>query len=114
MKTLQILAAIMLFVAAAMPQTLASEDPLDVQQKLRSKITGMMVQPDLSKVSAPDMYAEIEFIVTRQNQIILTGVSTRSPYLERYIMERLNYRKIDVTGVRYLEPYYLSIRFAAR
>ncbi len=88
-----------------------SENPLGVNEVLREKIVKLLDKPDLSKQEGVKFHAEVEFIVTRQNEILVLAVYTNNTFLNEYIKTKLNYHSIGLKGVQRLTPYRLNVNF---
>lgn len=87
------------------------ETPRSVNEELREKIVKLVDRPDLSSLRGNKFHAEIEFIVTRQNQVLVLAVYTDNTYLDEYIKGRLNYRHVGLKGAQKLRPYRISMSF---
>ena len=92
-------------------QGFTSNDPDMINQQLRSKIVQLIARPDLSKLKGDTFETEIEFIVTRENKVVVIGIYGQEALLDDYIKDQLNYRKLRLKGVQILTPYRLNIRF---
>ncbi|HLF64426.1 MAG TPA: hypothetical protein VI603_11765 [Saprospiraceae bacterium] len=112
MKSLKISAFALLCTLISVAQGLAHENPRSVNEDLKDRIVQLIDHPDLSKLEdGPKYHAEIEFIVTRQNQVLVLAVYTNNTYLEEYLKEKLNYRSINLKGVQRMTPYRITVNF---
>ena len=92
-------------------QAFSHEKPRNANEDLKEKIVKLIDHPDLSKLSGEKFHAEIEFIVTRQNQLVVLAVYTDDEYFDRYIKNKLNYRAMNLKGVQRLTPYRITVNF---
>jgi hypothetical protein len=89
----------------------AHETPRSIDELLKDKVTQLIDHPDMSKLTGEKFNAEIEFIVTRQNQLIVLAVYTDNVFFDTYLKEKLNYRKVNLKGVQKMTPYRLNVNF---
>ena len=92
-------------------QGFTSDDPDVINEQLRSKIVQLIARPDLSKLKGDTFETEVEFIVTRENKVVVIGIYGQENLLDDYIKEQLNYRKLRLKGVQILTPYRMHVRF---
>lgn len=92
-------------------QAFAHETPKSVNEDLKEKIVNLVDRPDLSSLEGSTFHTEIEFIITRQNQVLVLAVYTDNTFLDEYIKEKLNYRNVGLKGVQRLTPYRINMSF---
>jgi hypothetical protein len=90
---------------------IASENPASVNEELKEKIVKLIGKPDLSHLDGWKFQAEVEFIITRHNQVVVLAVYTSNVFLDEYIKEKLNYRNVGLKGVQRLTPYRIEVNF---
>ena len=78
---------------------------------LKDKVAKMIKMSDLSALDQILTEAVVEFIVTNEQEILVTKVNTKSNYLETVIKERLNYQTVSIDGVKRNRPYSLKVTF---
>lgn len=78
---------------------------------LKAKVTKMIHHTDLSSLQKRSTEALVEFIVTNEQEIVVTKVITNSSYLENTIKERLNYQTVSIDGLKRNQPYRLKVTF---
>ena len=83
----------------------------DPNTLLKEKVTKMIDKTDLSKLLQQSTDATVEFIITNEQKIIVTKVNTQSTYLENTIKEKLNYKYVDIDGLKRNQPYRLKMTF---
>lgn len=109
MQAIKTLLCVSLFITASTLQ--AEHGPETSEQQLRTRIARLIDNPDADALSRDARDATIEFVINAQNKIVILEVHTRSPYLERFIKEKVNYRPAKVKGLVKLRPYMLSVTF---
>ena len=106
---LPLFAALFISVAA----TANENNPVTPEQILREKVVNLVGKPDVSDLDIHDRDATVEFLVTKSNELVVLGVETYSPNLEAHIKEQLNYKRVDVKGVKKMTTYKLDLMFIA-
>ena len=89
----------------------AHETPKSVNETLKEKIVRFIEKPDMSGLDGQKFQAEIEFIVTRQNRVVVLAIYTNDPFFDEYLKQKLNYRSIHLKGVQKMIPYRLNVSF---
>ena len=92
----------------------AKNEPDSPDQLLRDKITQLVRKADLKLVPIHEREVTVEFVITRDNKIVVLDVDTYNDVLEKYIKEKLNYHQIAVKGTRKMMPYRIELSFVAR
>ena len=92
----------------------AKNEPDSPDELLRDKITQLVRNPDLKLVPIHEREVTVEFVITRDNKIVVLDVDTYNEVLEKYIKEKLNYHQIAVKGIRKMMPYRIELSFVAR
>ncbi len=82
--------------------------------ELRTKVVKMIRYANLTGVPREHRDATIDFIVTNDDQILVLNIDTFNPYLKGFIKERLNYKPIQVNGVKKLTTYSLDVKFMVK
>jgi len=88
-----------------------ARDGLTPDEKLRAKITKLIEKIHVDEISFEDRQAVLEFIVTRDNKIVVLNVQTNSVTLEKSIKRILNYHKIDILGVKKMTAYRIDVTY---
>jgi len=96
-----------LFLAASY----SNDDPKSINRLLKDKIVSLIDEPDISHLPGKKYHAEVEFIITRRNQVLVLEVYTNDMFFDEYIKSQLNYRTLKIRGVRKMMPYRLNITF---
>jgi len=89
----------------------AGQNPDTYITALRNKIVRLIDKPDLTTLSGDQFTAEIEFIVTRKNEVLVIGVNTDNAFFDTYIKGKLNYSRIKIRGVQQMTPYRIEVNF---
>lgn len=111
MKAMRNLLLTAALICVSLPMTLAKGEPASADAQLRQKVVSLMRNVDLSPMEDYEQDATIKFLVTSQNEIVVLSVHTASTFLDQCIKDRLNYRHVNVHGVKKMRPYTLSVRF---
>ena len=89
----------------------AGGNPDSHNTALRNKIIKLIDNPDLAALNGDQFTAEIEFIVTRKNEVLVVGVNANDIFFDSYIKEKLNYRPVKIRGVQQMTPYRIEVTF---
>jgi divalent metal cation (Fe/Co/Zn/Cd) transporter len=89
----------------------AKNKPESVEDQLRDKITQLISRPDLKLVPLHERSVSVEFIVTRENKLVVLEIDTYNDVLEKYIKKKLNYKKVAVKGVQKMLTYRVDLSF---
>ncbi|RLD18044.1 MAG: hypothetical protein DRI69_11050 [Bacteroidetes bacterium] len=108
------LALAMVLVTIPAFSTDSKNKPDSPDELLREKITQLVRNPDLKLIPIHEREVTVEFFVTRENKIVVLDVGTFNKVLEKYIKQKLNYKKIAVKGVRKMMPYKIELAFVVR
>lgn len=87
------------------------EKPLEVNEALKSKIVKLIDRPDMSALNGHRFHADLEFMITPQNEIVVMAVYTNELFFVDYLKQQLNYMPVHLKGVRKLTMYKLSVTF---
>ena len=108
------LVAALLIALGATVHAQTAQEPITPGQQLRTKVMKMIRHANLTDVPRHQRDVTIEFIITRDDQLVLTSIDGYNEYLTRFVKQRLNYKPIDVKGVRKMTTYTLDVQFVAR
>ena len=103
--------ALVLFTAISVD---AKNEPESPDKQLREKIVELIRKPDLKLVPIHERDVSLEFIITRDNKILVLDVDTFNPILEKYIKQKLNYRQISVKGTKKMLAYRIELTFVVK
>ena len=92
----------------------AKNEPESPDEQLREKIIKLISKPDLKLVPIHERDVSLEFIVTRDNKILVLDVDTYNPVLEKYIKQKLNYHQISVEGTKKMLAYRIELTFVVK
>jgi hypothetical protein len=92
----------------------AKNKPESPEELLREKITQLIRKPDLKLVPLHERDVSVEFIVTRDNKILVLDIETFNQVLDKYIKNKLNYHVISVKGIRKMTPYRIDLTFEVK
>ena len=108
-RKVSILALCCSFVLAG--QGYAHQTPDDRNSALKNRIVRLIEQPDLTPLQGDTFYANIEFIITRKNEVLVVAVTTNDTFFDTYIKEKLNYSPVKVRGIQHMTPYRIQVNF---
>lgn len=100
-----------LFCSLCFAVSYAHEDPKAVNEVLKEKIVKLIDEPDISHLAGHKYHAEVEFIITHRNQVLVLGVYTNELFFDDYIKKQLNYSHLKLKGVKRMMPYRLNVTF---
>ena len=89
----------------------ATGRPATPDEKLREKISALIGHPDLGDLDRTLRAAAVEFIITRDNKVVVLDVETKSELLDNHIKQKLNYQEVDIAGVRRMSTYTIEFTF---
>jgi len=112
MKTLKFLA---LTLAIALFTTQIADakgsDKLAPEAELRLEVSKLVKRVDVTSVANIDRKATLEFIITRDNKIVVLDIDTKSIVLEKAIKLILNYHRIDILGIKKMTAYRMDVSY---
>jgi len=114
MKIIRLLTLTLALTICAVISMGAKNNPESPDELLRTKITQLVRNPDLKLVPIHERDVTLEFIVTRDNKIVVLDVDTYNSVLEKYIKQKLNYHQISVKGIRKMTPYRIELAFVTK
>ena len=114
MKAIRFLTITLALAIFTVISTAAKNKPDSPDELLRDKITQLVRNPDLKLVPIHEREVTVEFIITRENKVLVLDVDTYNKVLEKYIKKKLNYQKIAVKGIKKLMPYRIELAFVVR
>ena len=108
MKTLKICLAIALFSISSL--TFANTDnPLNIKKDLHTELA-KLIGDNVPFQITEDILAEIDFTVNQNNEIVVIAVSSKNKNFDKYIKYKLNYKKVNVKGVKKGTFYQLPVK----
>lgn len=84
---------------------------IENEEKLRTEVLALMDIDHLQQNSLENETAIVKFMLTKNNEIIVLNVNTKSDYLDDYFKSKLNYKKVIIDGLDKTEIYTIKIRF---
>lgn len=86
-------------------------DPESIRKYLenvRTQITEYLENPDLSGTEIREAEATLHFIINKESELVVVYVDSQEAFVDRYLKERLNYKKLENNLLR--GPYSMKIR----
>jgi len=77
--------------------------------EVRTEIMKMVTPPDINEEQSGT--ANVEFLVTVKNEIVILTVDSSNEYLESYVKSKMNYKKLKTKGIRANSKYKLKFTF---
>ena len=111
LKTIITIIAISL--ATTFSTTAGEKKPSKVTKKLRTEIVSMLgdqIQMELKNVKT----AKISFMVNNQNEVIVVSVSSKAKDFNSFVKHQLNYKKINIDGVKKGVVYNLPVKIKTK
>lgn len=106
-----ILAFAILPLFAAANSTFTKAPEKSPSEELRIKVTKLIGKPDFRSLPEYDRSASIKFIVTTENELLVLDVETKHDRIESHVKSSINYKDIDLTGVKKMQPYQIDVKF---
>ena len=86
---------IILFIAIFASFTMRANTPeTKYSSQVRAKIVKLLENAPFQV--SKDVNAQIEFLITKKGEIIVTNVSSNNEFVEGYVKSKLNYKKVAV------------------
>jgi len=114
MKAIRLLALTFVLTIFTVASVDAKNKPDSPDRQLRDKITKLISKPDLKLVPIHERDVVLEFIITRENKIVVVNVDTYNQILDKYIKQKLNYRHVAVEGVKKMIIYRMELSFVVK
>lgn len=114
MKSLKlIIVVISISLLSAFSLNATEKKPSKINKELRTKIVsilGSKIPLELKKESKASIY----FVMNKKNELVILSVDSLNDEVASYIKSKLNYKKIDVQGVKKGETYTLSLKIEVK
>ncbi len=111
MKNLKTIIAIVALSFATVSVSATETEPTTAKKNaFRSQIVSLLGN-DISSLSngSTDIKASIKVMLNNNNELIVISTRTKSNSLDLYVKSRLNYKKVDVTGLKKGEVYTIPL-----
>ena len=79
---------------------------------LSNQISEMLSDNSFSDISK-DLIAQVRFTLNDEGEIVVLSVETDSDNLERFVKNRLNYKKIKISNAKEGKLYTVPVRIAS-
>ena len=99
------------FLALHLPAR-AAEDSSIINDSLQKNIVKLLDHPDLSTLKGDTFNVEIQFMITRWNEILVLPVKSDDTYFDQYVKDQLNYQKVKIRGARKMAAYKIAVTFS--
>ena len=110
MKNLKSIIAIIAISLATTFSTTATENgPSKITKKLRTEIVSMLDKNIPIEVKETSK-AEVSFMINNKNEIVIVSVNSSLDEFNSYIKRKLNYKKIELKGVKKGEIYRMPVK----
>lgn len=101
---------ITLFVICIAITTTVKADPVEKKNATALRTQVEVLLKDIKFEVKKETATEITFMITKNNELIVTEVSEVSKEIEKMIKEKLNYRKVALTAYSPFKVYKLPFR----
>lgn len=88
----------------------SNDDPKIIKERLenvRTQITDYIDRPDLTGVDLKEIEATLHFVINKESELVVVFVDSENQFVDGFLKERLNYKKIDNNLLR--GPYSMKI-----
>ena len=110
MKNLKtIITVIVLSLSTAFSTTATEKEPSKINKELRTEIASLLgdkIPIEIKKESS----AEISFIVNKNNELVIISVDSKISEMNSFVKNKLNYKKLNVKGIKKGEIYRMPIK----
>ena len=114
MKHFRIFASILTILLLGAFSAHAIDDPATPDEKLRGKIIKLIGKPDVTDIEYHDRKAVVEFLITNKNELVVLSVDSKSDVLDSHIKQSMNYKKVNVVGLKKMSRYTIEMSFISR
>ncbi len=83
-------------------------------KELTTKVKDLVRNTDVTGIPENEREATIKFILTNENELLVTDVETDHDIIENQVKSRLNYKRCKLDGVEKLKTYKLDVSFVVR
>jgi hypothetical protein len=111
MKNLKTIIAILAISLATTFSTTATEkSPSKITKQMRTEVVSMLgnnlnIEFDTSTTSA-----EVSFMINSKNEIVVVNVKSKVNEFNSYVKNKLNYKKINVKGIKKGKIYIIPVK----
>lgn len=92
-----------LLIAFCFSSMLFASSPVETSSaQIRAQVSKLL--KDAPFIIYGEINAQIDFIITKNGEIIVTNVESNNPQVENYVKQRLNYKKVSterITSTRF-------------
>ena len=107
-----IIAIIAITLATTFSATATEKESSKITKKLRTELVSMLgdkIQLELKETTS----AEISFIINNKNEVVIVSVDSKVSAFNSHVKSKLNYKKINVKGVKKGEVYRIPVKIKA-
>jgi hypothetical protein len=111
MKKLKTIIAILAISLATTFSTTATEkEPSKITKKLRTEIVSLLGDNINIEFKNSTTSAEVSFMINKKNEIVVINVDSKVNEFNSYVKSKLNYKKLNVKGLKKGEIYRMPIK----
>jgi hypothetical protein len=81
------------------------------EKTLRTEILNLVQDPQLENGYEETVY--VQFMVNKNNEVVVLNVETDDNYLNSFVKNRMNYKTINAQNIEHNELYNIEITFKA-
>ncbi len=111
-KLKSIIAIIAITFATTFSTNATEKKPSKITNKLRTEIVSMLGTKVKAEIKQSTT-GEISFMINNKNEVVIISVDTNVTEFNSLVKRKLNYKKIDVKGVKKGEIYTLPVKINA-
>lgn len=75
-------------------------EPDEGINEIRAHIIKLLGEPDMKGIDEAEMQSILHFTVNEKNQLVVLSVDTDHEFIDQYLKNRLNYRKVTTANLR--------------
>jgi alkyl hydroperoxide reductase subunit AhpF len=109
MKNLKVFIAIIaMSLATTFSATANEKEPSKINKTLRTELVAMLGDKINLEVNTTDS-SKISFMINNKNEVVVISVATKVDGFQSLVKSKLNYKKINVKGIKKGEVYILPV-----
>jgi hypothetical protein len=108
-KLKSIITIIAISLATTFSTAATEKEPSKINKELRTEIVSMLGDKILMELK-DNTSAEISFMINNKNEVVVITVDSKLNEFNSFVKKKLNYKKINVKGVKKGEIYRIPVK----
>lgn len=103
--------AIVLTTLSVSAKNTDTKEPVSGKTELRSQITSILGKKfDIKLKNNKEITADVSLLLNKKNELIVISVESKNEQVNAYVKSKLNYKKVNVRGIKKGEIYKMPLR----